>query len=122
METMALEKSVEQLSAIAGQSKGWLKFLGVLSIIGGVLSALTIVGILVAWLPIWMGVLLFQAGSQADDLVITKDPGKLVIMMNKLRLYFVINGVLALIAIVGVGLFMLMTGGTIFTLLQSLSR
>jgi|GEM_PF-6641184 len=42
--------------------------------------------------------------------------------MNKLRLYFVINGVLALIAVAGAGLFMLMTGGTILTLLQSLSR
>jgi len=121
MEAMALERSIEQVAAIAGQSKGWLKFLGALSIIGGVLSALTIVGILVAWLPIWMGVLLFQAGSQADDLTLTKDPGKLVIMMNKLRLYFVINGVLALIAIIGVGLFMLMAGGTVFTLLQSLN-
>ncbi len=71
MEAVAITKSVEEMFAVATQSKGWLKFLGVLSIIGGVLSALTIVGILVAWLPIWMGVLLFQAGSQADAMATT---------------------------------------------------
>ncbi len=120
MEAMALERSVDQLSAIASQSKGWLKFLGVLSIIGGVLTALSIIGILVAWLPILMGILLFQAGSQADDLTLTKDPNKLVAMMNKLRLYFMINGVVALIVIAGIGLSLLLAGGTIFSLLQSL--
>lgn len=56
MEAANAEKLVvEQMSFVAGQSKRWLKFLGVLSIIGGVLSALTIVGIFVASLPIWIG-------------------------------------------------------------------
>lgn len=121
MDAINAEKSIiEQMSFVAGQSKGWLKFLGVLSIIGGVLSALTIVGILVAWLPIWMGVLLFQAGSQADNLLLTKDAGRLVAMMSKLRVYFVIQGILAIIAIVGVSLSMLFTGGAIFSFLQAL--
>ena len=32
--------------------KGWLKFLGILTIIAGALQVLTIVGIVFAWLPI----------------------------------------------------------------------
>ncbi|MDZ7312683.1 MAG: DUF5362 domain-containing protein [candidate division KSB1 bacterium] len=120
METTALESSVQQMSVIASQSKGWLKFLGVLSIIGGVLSALTIIGILVAWLPIWMGVLLFQAGSQIDQLQMSKDPNKLVVMMNKLRLYFVIQGVLALIAIGGTALAFMIGGSALFSLLRGM--
>ena len=121
MEAAAVERSViEQMSVVAGQSKGWLKFLGVLSIVGGVISALTIVGILVAWLPIWMGVLLLQAGGQADSLLMTKDAGRLVTMMDKLRIYFVIQGVLAIVGIAVVGLSLLFAGGAIFTLLQSL--
>ena len=121
MEAAVVERAViEQMSVVAGQSKGWLKFLGVLSIIGGVISALTIVGILVAWLPIWMGVLLFQAGSQVDNLLMTKDAGRLVTMMNKLRVYFVIQGILAIVAIAAVGLSIFFTGGTIFSLLQSM--
>lgn len=122
MEAVAITKSVEEMFAVATQSKGWLKFLGVLSIIGGVLSALTIVGILVAWLPIWMGVLLFQAGSQADAMATTQDPNRLVVMLNKLRTYFVIQGVLALIALIGVTLTLMISGTTIFSLLNALSR
>jgi hypothetical protein len=122
METVAITKSVEAMFAVATQSKGWLKFLGVLSIIGGVLSALTIVGILVAWLPIWMGVLLFQAGSQADGMATTQDPNRLVVMLNKLRTYFVIQGVLALIALVGFTLALMISGTTIFSLLNALRR
>jgi hypothetical protein len=55
--------AVRELSVPLFQAKGWLKFLGILSIIGGVFQALTIVGIIYAWIPIWSGVLLHQAGS-----------------------------------------------------------
>jgi hypothetical protein len=57
---------VRELSNPIYQARGWLKFLGVLSIIGGIVQALSIVGIIIAWLPIWMGVLMFQAGSSID--------------------------------------------------------
>jgi hypothetical protein len=43
---------------------GWLTFLGVLTIIYGALMVLTIWGIIIAWLPIWIGVLLLQAGGR----------------------------------------------------------
>ena len=38
----------------------WMKLAAVLMIIAGALQALTIIGILWAWVPIWMGVLLFR--------------------------------------------------------------
>ncbi len=40
-------QTVQQLSLPIFQARGWLKFLGVISIISGVGSALSIVGILV---------------------------------------------------------------------------
>ena len=121
MEAALAEKSViDQMSFVAGRSKGWFKFLGILSIIAGIATALTLVGILVAWLPIWMGVLLFQAGNQADHLLLTKDAERLVAMMNKLRTYFVIQGILAMIAIAGASLSIMFTGGAIFSFLQAL--
>ena len=43
------------------QSKGWLKFLGVLSILQGIMAAITLVGLVIAWLPIWIGVVLHRA-------------------------------------------------------------
>ena len=50
------------------QSGGWLKFFGVMAIIMGALQVLTIWGIVLAWLPIWIGVLLFQAGSRLNSM------------------------------------------------------
>ena len=54
---------VHTIGAPLYNAKGWMKFVGVLSIIYGVLVALSIIGILIAWLPIWIGILLFQSAS-----------------------------------------------------------
>ena len=47
---------IKEVSFPIYQSRGWMKLIGVLLIIGGVLYTLTIIGIIIAWLPIWMGV------------------------------------------------------------------
>lgn len=93
-------RMVQELSASIYQARGWLKFLGVLSIIGGIGQALSIVGILVAWLPIWMGVLLFQAGSSIDSASRFGDRFALSRTMGNLKNYFVLQGVLTLIGII----------------------
>lgn len=90
---------VQELSEPIFQSRGWLKFLGVLSIISGVGQALSIVGILFAWLPIWMGVLLFQAGSSVDGAKQFGDKFAFLNSLGKLKTYFVLQGVLSLISI-----------------------
>ncbi len=89
------EKIYEEMS----KSAGWMKFIGILSIIGGALSALSIVGIIIAWLPIWMGIVLFQAGSAASAAGLAKDEIKLVEAISKLRLYFVIMGITVIVGI-----------------------
>ena len=91
---------VRELSVPIFQAKGWLKFLGILSIIGGVGQALTIVGILFAWLPIWMGVLMFQAGSNIESAAQFGDKFSFLRSLGSLKTYFVLQGVLSLIAII----------------------
>lgn len=90
---------VKELSLPIYQAKGWLKFLGVLSIIGGVGQALSIVGILSAWLPIWMGVLMYQAGSNIESAAQFGDKFGFLRSMSSLKTYFVLQGVLTLIVI-----------------------
>ena len=90
---------VQELSMPIYQARGWLKFLGVLSIIAGVGQALSIVGILIAWLPIWMGVLMFQAGSNIDQAGQFGDRFAFLRSMGSLKTYFVLQGVLTLIGI-----------------------
>ena len=43
---------VREVSAPLFEAKGWMKFLGVLMILYGVLMIMTIVGIVICWLPI----------------------------------------------------------------------
>ena len=90
---------IQQLSSPIYQARGWLKFLGVLSIISGVGTALSIVGILFAWLPIWMGVLMFQAGSSIDSAGQFGDRFAFLRSMGSLKTYFVLQGVLTLLGI-----------------------
>ena len=82
------------------QSRGWLKLLGVLSIVYGILAMLTIVGIIFAWLPIWLGVLLYQAAGLADSAYISGDEKALTAALGKLKTYITISGVLALLGLV----------------------
>ena len=91
---------VQQLSLPIYQARGWLKFLGVLSIISGVGSALSIVGILFAWLPIWMGVLMFQAGSSIEPAGSFGDKFAFLRSLGSLKTYFILQGVLTLLGLV----------------------
>ncbi len=70
----------------------WTKFVGVMFIIFGILSALSIWGIIFAWLPIWMGVMLnkhsnlLEKGYQTNNEIMCKES------MAKLSTFFKIFG------------------------------
>ena len=101
---------VRELSAPLASGRGWIKFLGILSIVSGALGAISIIGILRAWLPIWLGVLLFQAASGMEQASINGDSATFVMAQNKLRLYFLINAVMIIIAFALAILFVLFGG------------
>lgn len=109
---------IKQISGPLYAGKGWLTFLGVLSIVYGVFMALSIVGLLFAWLPIWSGVLLIQAGNALEAARHSGDAAALTRALARLKTYFVIWGVIALVglllglATVGLGFgFGLFAGG-----------
>lgn len=81
-------------------AKFWMKLLGVAMIIYGVLAAITIVGLIIAWLPIWIGVLLFQSAKALEVAYGQGDSDAAIRAMDKLKVYFIINGVLLLIGII----------------------
>lgn len=101
---------VRELAAPLASGRGWIKFLGILTIIGGALQVLSIIGILWAWLPIWLGVLLFQSASQMEQASINGDTATFVMAQNKLRLYFMIQAIMIIIAFALVILFLLFGG------------
>jgi len=109
--------TIEQLRANIKDTKGWMKFVGIVAIISGALYALSIVGIIVAWLPIWIGVLLTQAASRGNEFVTKTTPADLIEYHSKLKTVFTILGIVAIIALIGlgvvliIGLIVLIAGG-----------
>lgn len=103
---------IGNIGQTAQEMAAWLKFVGIVNIILGVVAAISIFGIIFAWIPIWMGVLLFQSGSSATNAQFNQRPHELVNMIKKLKLYFIINGVLLIIwlAFIIMGIIFMMLG------------
>ena len=114
---MEEQTQIKEISLPLYQAKGWMKLLGIVMIINGVVIALSIIGIIVAWLPIWLGVLLFQAASASEGAQFTGNKQQLVEALVKLKLYFVINGVLMVIALLFIGFSILIAGAGMFSVL-----
>lgn len=93
---------IRQVSLPIYESRSWMKFLGVVMIVQGVMTALTIVGIIFCWLPIWLGVLLFKSASAVETAYIGGSKVDLIMSMQRLKTYFVINGVLMLLTVLAV--------------------
>lgn len=89
------------------EATGWLKLLGWTFIIAGALQCLTIVGILIAWLPIWMGISLKNAGERLAHGGQTRGWQSVYDGCKDLKTYFTIMGVLMIINIVIGGLYLL---------------
>ncbi len=101
---------VREVSAPLYAARGWMKLLGVLMIIYGAVIVFTIVGIVICWLPIWIGILLLRAASSVEMAQVSGDKFQLVESMSKLKTYFTIYGILALIGLVASAI-VLMVGG-----------
>ena len=90
------------LKTRARSMSGWLKFLGVAYIITGIPSLIVLVGAL----NIWLGVLLFQAGTAAER----GDDTALLRMLGKFKTFFIINAVLMLFTVALFVFFLLFAG------------
>ena len=78
------------------QARGWLKFLAVLLILGGIPSVLGLIGVI----PIWQGVLLWQAASSMEMAATTGQKFAYLSGMSNIKTFFILNGVLMLIGVV----------------------
>lgn len=90
---------IKEIGAPLFQSKSWIRFLGILGIVYGGFVAITIVGILFAWLPIWLGILLNQTATRLEQAERTGNKEALMGAHKSLSVFFTIYGVLALVSI-----------------------
>ena len=92
------EELLKRLCYRAGSSTGWMKLLGILSILQGIFLIFTIWGLLICWLPIWVGVVLYRAAGDAD-MAARGAPARLEYFLQRINKYFLIQGVLTLVGI-----------------------
>ncbi len=107
---MTVAVSDDRIKANIRGMKGWLKLLGIVQIVAGILQALTLFGILWAWLPIWMGIILNGAANRATDYTEKGDEQALAEFTGKLKLYFTINGIMMIISLVAVAISLMVLG------------
>ncbi|MCE1201120.1 MAG: DUF5362 domain-containing protein [Bacteroidia bacterium] len=88
---------IREVSFSLSRYASWMKFLGIAAIIYGVMTAMSIIGIIVAWLPIWMGYLLVKAASKAKTATSYGDRYALEEAMQNIGNYFIINGIVLII-------------------------
>ena len=96
--------TVRRISEPLYQARGWMKLLGILAIIYGVFMVITIWGILICWLPIWMGMLLLGSSKLVELAYQSNNEADLIEAQQKLKTFFTIQGVLALIGLIVIAL------------------
>ncbi|HEY9131710.1 MAG TPA: DUF5362 family protein [Dyella sp.] len=110
--------SVAELADPLAQGSGWIKFLAIVQLVFSGISVLASFGfgLIVAWLPIWLSILLLQTASAIEQAQVRNDAVAMKSALGKLRLYFMIQAVamivgfclsiLGIIAVVSLGLSM----------------
>lgn len=75
----------------------WVKVVGVFSIVCGVLTCLSIVGLIIGWLPIWLGLALVHVSNNLEKYETSNDIAAAIIDFEKLALSFKILGIIIVI-------------------------
>lgn len=95
-----LRELVKDLASYISANRFWMKFFAILMIIYGALQALTLVGIVIAWLPIVSGLLLLKAANSALMAENTGTVETIEDALYRIGLFFKINGIMAMVAVV----------------------
>jgi hypothetical protein len=85
------------------RARGWMRFLAILLYVTAGLQILTVVGLLVAWIPALIGVMLWQTATALGD----GHPADVMLLRratDKLRQIFITYAVLAIVALSGFAL------------------
>ena len=94
---------VQMLLASLIKNTTWMKILGVILIVTGVIWCITIFGIVLGWIPIWLGVLLFSSARRLDVVKEQDSASDAVVSIEKISLFFKISSIATLAYVVFFG-------------------
>jgi hypothetical protein len=87
----------EKVITSSKDMNGWIKFLAIFSIAIGALYALSIFGIIIAWIPIWLGILLLKVANSTRE-VADGSVESLGNMFTSLKTFFILTGIFTIIS------------------------
>lgn len=88
---------VKTLSSPLYEARTWIKLLGAMTFIYGVLIGLSIAGLIIAWVPIWLGILLWQSAGALEQAYLSGDVERFTYAQKRIAKWFTITGILLLI-------------------------
>ena len=103
--SMSYSNSGGHILSPDGQEKAqslqfWLKFFGVFNMIMGGLYCLTIAGILIGWVPILIGYVLYKSGDGMERFASSNDAMALEESIGSMRLFWMISGIMTIVSFV----------------------
>lgn len=104
---------IRRLASVLAAGGGWMKFFAVILFIVGGLMAITLIGLVIAWVPIWLGAVLMAAANRAENALALGAESEMSAALEKLRFFFK----LGVIGALGTVIFMLL-GFLIFIVLS----
>jgi hypothetical protein len=81
----------KRLAAILAAGNVWIKLVAVTMFVLAALLGITLVGLVIAWLPLWQGINLWGAANRAKEAVFTGSEADLMQALNKIRRSFTIG-------------------------------
>lgn len=92
---------IKNVAEPLSQARFWMKLMAVMLMLSALGAVITIWGIVFAWLPVWLGVLLWQAANSAEDAQRTGRAAMLAQSLNKMKIFFMIYGIITILAFGG---------------------
>ena len=89
------------------KASGWIKLLGIVNIIIGVIYCITIIGLIIGWLPLWIGITLNRASNSLKAGYEQSNRHEIREGMSSLALVYKIIGVIVIIYLVLLALYFL---------------
>lgn len=81
------------------ESAGWIKLMGWFMLVGGIIYCLTIIGLVIGWLPIWIGYLMKRSSEHLQNYQQTRHPDAFYLAAKDMKTTITIFGVLTIINI-----------------------
>lgn len=86
---------VSELALPLAEGTGWIKFLAIVQLVfSGIYVLFSFgLGLIIAWLPIWLSIILLQTATAIQTAQQQGDAAALKLSLRKLKLYFMIQAI-----------------------------